>query len=405
MVFNLITNDYDFSQQYLFDNEIGQLPFNKELIQQDECFLARPIANFLYTPLSLSSHLVVKLLMRQELEIKILAVFIATVLFFLTVPIALIGVAIQLIFDKSDSDYTINLSKKILSNRLCDSTPSKLKIMTWNMALGPNYMTASNGLRTSRERLNEGVQHICSQQADIVCLQEVFDKEIEQDLVKKLTKKGYDCVHSVMPSKLGLGSGLFVAIRRNHKYMMKIDHISAWVFQQAGGMDWFANKSLLGLKLRISWKGGEKPLYLFNTHLQSGAGSSCKKHRKAQISSIMEKVKQFISKEEIQPTTILCGDFNVDKWNANGEYQETIEQLQPLFHEVMTVLPFRGTCVSSKRSENDSSPLPLFDYIFRDESSSKHAESQIVAQEKVISDHLALTTAIHITHTLSLTSS
>lgn len=190
---------------------------------------------------------------------------------------------------------------------------SALTFMTWNTGLGPGFISIDNRLKKPLERVDAVVETIKNQNPSVVALQELFDVEATEAVVKKLNDMGYDCIHSILSnSALGLSSGLLLAVKRDADVQMKIEEIKVWKFKNLVGLDQISNKGLLGVKIKISSREGtEKILNVFTTHLQASydeAGYG--EVRQAQISAMVDKINAWASKSDPLNGVVVCGDFN-----------------------------------------------------------------------------------------------
>ncbi len=213
------------------------------------------------------------------------------------------------------------------------SSGEALNVMTWNVGLGPAFMSATNGLAHPKERIGAIVEKIVEQEADIVSLQEVFDHEGTQELVKQLNEKGYNCVHSILTGGVTtLSSGLFFAIKRTKDDDLTIKDVKTWKFTNGVDSDWLSNKGLLGLKLKVKRHGAKKNMYVFNTHLQASYGKDGYSHvRKAQMAGIIKRIQEWTVNHT--ENVLLSGDLNfgaakVEVGDDDAEYDEQMKTLQ-----------------------------------------------------------------------------
>ncbi len=126
---------------------------------------------------------------------------------------AMIGVIFELIAIKFNSnEYEITISKLDTDAK---SKFNPMVLLTRNVALLPTVISNFTNLRPTSERLpeviNSIVQSPTAQDVDVLCLQEVFGKQISDKLVSELSSKFKYFIHNVAPGKVGLESGLFFA--------------------------------------------------------------------------------------------------------------------------------------------------------------------------------------------------
>lgn len=190
----------------------------------------------------------------------------------------------------------------------------QLKIMSWNTGLGPGFMSIDNCLKIPAERVLSILKTIDDQNPHIIALQEVFDVDAIEAMVKQLNEKGYDCIHSILStSPIALSSGLLLAVKRESSIKLRLEKVRIWQFKNLADMDVFSNKALLGVKIQVLGKGKvEKSLFIYNTHLQSSYGPrGYGEVRLQQVIAIVKKINDWIRTNH--DNVILCGDLNFAK--------------------------------------------------------------------------------------------
>lgn len=206
-------------------------------------------------------------------------------------------------------------SPKPISNVGIDVKDQKkyLTFMTWNTGMGPGFMSIDNRLKKPLERVDSLIETIKGQNPSVIALQELFDGEATEEVVKKLNELGYDCIHSVLSTKaMGLSSGLLLAVKREADVKIKIEEIKVWKFKNLEGADSLSNKGLLGAKITINANNGlEKNLNIFTTHLQASyddAGYG--QVRQEQISAMVNKINTWTAQSDRMNGVVVCGDMN-----------------------------------------------------------------------------------------------
>ncbi|MFT5319344.1 MAG: exonuclease III, partial [Chlamydiales bacterium] len=183
-----------------------------------------------------------------------------------------------------------------------------IKVITLNTALMPEYISTLNNMRPPYERAHEIARRLLMLDADLICLQEVFDHPSTEALSEELKSKYPFIIHSVAPRWLGLNSGLFIA----SKYEM-IDP-TFWHFDTLSGGDLYANKGVLSVSLLVT---GRKVIQVFNTHLQAQNG------RWKERLVALEQIKSIVSKRMFENShtigSLVCGDFNVAPLTDEGD--------------------------------------------------------------------------------------
>ncbi|XP_052816477.1 sphingomyelin phosphodiesterase 5-like isoform X1 [Mya arenaria] len=150
-------------------------------------------------------------------------------------------------------------------------------------------------------------------ETDFLCLQEVFDRDYMNILIKELRKVypyivydvGYSCPKR---NYCGLNSGLTVA----SKY--EIEAVSFKPYTTKCGFCAIVGKGLLMLKVILEKGKHKKVGFIFNTHLQAFQGD--KPVVQSQLSEILACTREFradnAGPDEHVMFDILCGDFNID---------------------------------------------------------------------------------------------
>jgi exonuclease III len=224
------------------------------------------------------------------------------------------------------------------------------KVMTWNIGLGPAFMSYENGLNPPDSRVDPILKMIREQNPNVLALQEAFDGQSTAAIVKKLNEEGYDVIHSVLNGYY-LPAGLVLAVKRNGNIKFTLDEIKVWEFTNLTGGDELSRKGIVGVKLRYSEGNSEKELLLFNTHLQASyAWKGYANVRAEQVVGITKLINQWKANCS-NANVILCGDMNfsaqpiVNTDNEN-EYSEHIHQM----HEADLVDPYEGGQFNGKGS-------------------------------------------------------
>lgn len=191
-----------------------------------------------------------------------------------------------------------------------------MKLMTYNVGAGPAFMCAANGLREPLQRVDGVVDKICKSNADVVCLQEVFDEEFAEALIKKLQSKKYK-YFVYRAGKTGsfwqLNSGLMIASKT------LITQPEFYQFKNGVGEDSLAKKGLLKTTI--------KGINVFNTHLQAGGHNPKATARINAHTKQMEAIKQKIT---LSNKAVIAGDFNIGPnlkklWKAKANFLNTYQ--------------------------------------------------------------------------------
>jgi len=173
--------------------------------------------------------------------------------------------------------------------------------------------------RDSISRANKVAEILRESDYDIICLQEVFDNEVREILVRKLEQQ-YPFI--IEKSKYHFpclldnvnwlqDSGLFFA----SKY--KILWHQFVPFLNCEGLDSLAFKGTLGTCIQISDDSQKEPksLMVFTTHLNAHHSETALKQ--------LDEIMSFINQQNYT-NLVLCGDFNIDE--RGGNYNELISK-------------------------------------------------------------------------------
>lgn len=170
-----------------------------------------------------------------------------------------------------------------------------MRIISWNIAALPYPF---NHFKNDDERIKNIINIINQLDADIICLQEVFDTKVKLEICRGLYN--YKCFTSNANTCFGLNGGLLTAIRNDYIVISKL----FYRFKNSTGEDRFGNKGILKLTLNINGK----LLSIYNTHLQANAKYCCFGDNVKIRNKQLEELKSFIDNND----KIICGDFNTN---------------------------------------------------------------------------------------------
>lgn len=241
----------------------------------------------------------------------------------LSIPTAIFtapGALLQAVGTKMSNNFGFSpASPKTLESAKISSQSAELKCMQWNVCMGPGFMALDNRVELSTKRVNGIFDQIVSHDPSIVTLQELFDGEATELLVKKLNDAGYDCVHSILStSPISISSGILLAVKRDSGFKLNLEDIKIWKFKNLAGADSHANKGVLAAKVNVTSQDGKKErvINVFTTHLQASyeeAGYG--EVRLEQVSAIADKVNSFTKPKDGRSQSdnqgvIFTGDMN-----------------------------------------------------------------------------------------------
>jgi len=195
------------------------------------------------------------------------------------------------------------------------STDAKQKILTnnftmlsWNVCCIPGgYAITDGGITPWSNRIDWIIDTIKSKNADIICLQEIFDIQTANILTDKLGNDYCYFYVNIGPKLIGLSSGLFVASKFN------IDGADFYPFGNAAlnGRAKFSNKGFFYFSIASN---NNKKIGIYATHLQHSEipAEPTKKEiiaRQIEMDMIIQKMSDNINQDDM---IVLTGDLNMD---------------------------------------------------------------------------------------------
>lgn len=224
-------------------------------------------------------------------------------------------------FDLPSAPFEVR-EGKVAARTNCD----KLSVLTYNVCgLFDETPLIFGGVLPWKQRIERIVQTIESSEADVVCLQEVFDEELEEALYERLKEK-YASFYTMIaprylgfkPSTYGVRSGLMVFSK------FPVDNAR---FDTISAENPYVNRGLFSFdvagKVRIA-----------TTHLAAFRTPKLIKKRLEQITTVTELLQSMGEKKPV----LLCGDLNIamtsgepaeqfinEKYKTNY-YAETVTQ-------------------------------------------------------------------------------
>jgi endonuclease/exonuclease/phosphatase family metal-dependent hydrolase len=218
------------------------------------------------------------------------------------------------------------------------------------------------------KRVDGIAQKILGSNADVVCLQEVLDAELAEQMKQKLQAKYKHIYYHIGGSSYRLGSGLFVASQ------FPIGNFAFTPFATEGiGQFKMHYKGFVSGTIQ----GADKKLSFIATHTCAGSPEASKNVREKQIQQIQAFAKKKMS--------ICIGDFNVDR---NGNEWEN-SSLKTQFRRDETFTDFTATDkYKYEMFDNDPAPAPQekLDDVCQPKNGSFNISAQVFNSES-LSDH------------------
>jgi hypothetical protein len=192
---------------------------------------------------------------------------------------------------------------------------TSFSLYSWNVCcIGGGYSITDGGVVPSPERIDEIIEKIIRQDADVNCLYEVFDIQTAHRIAEKLKNHGYSEFYFNIgkPTMYGLTSGILVA----SKYKIQKPEFTAFPKDMLVGRTKNVAKGVFAFDLDSQ---GHSFARIHATHLQHSEQpiSPTKDElaaRKRQMELIVEKIKTVRDR-----SIVVTGDLNLD----DREYQSS----------------------------------------------------------------------------------
>jgi endonuclease/exonuclease/phosphatase family metal-dependent hydrolase len=190
--------------------------------------------------------------------------------------------------------------------------PNEIKLCSFNTALLPDSVNEIKGQATGghcysfipgslEERVDNIAREIIRVDADIVCLQEVFDPRAARLLKERLSAIYPNLAYNVNPKVFYFNSGLMTL----SKY--SIHKAKFHEFEAKTGIDTVSGKGFLYVK--ISLENGQQ-IVIYNTHMNSDIGA-LGEWRDDVDATRDQQLDRMMGHARKHPEHILCGDFNM----------------------------------------------------------------------------------------------
>ncbi|MBI3236551.1 MAG: endonuclease/exonuclease/phosphatase family protein, partial [Chlamydiales bacterium] len=283
-----------------------------------------------------------------------------------------------------------------------EAKKGKFSVFSANIICFPGELPyLYGGISPWKGRIDSIVKKILASQADLICLQEVWDPEAMRMLVD-LLKGNYsyfvyevgDPAGTLQVDRMGYNSGLFIASK------LELEEIDFRLFKRSIPEN--SKRGMLSCVCRL----GESRVAFITTHLQHGDEEEMKRVRKEQLLSCHARLDELIGKGA-NAWGFLAGDLNVDSFSK--ELEES--RMGELFVLNRVLLPKEKAATATNyftdlvrtpvdRRKDVAVSLELLDYCIRPASCLKRASSvqrriplfSVDAPSSALSDHHALLT-------------
>ncbi len=192
------------------------------------------------------------------------------------------------------------------------SISNKFKVLTANVLCFPEQFSYFfGGVSPWANRIDSIVAKIISSQADVVCLQEIWNGKIGKALAEKLKKRFnyfiYDAGNqygTLSPEEIGFNSGLFIASK------IPLDTVSFIPFTRMKPMIAGIKRGAIRAKITV----GDAKWTMVATHLQAGCDDDEEQIRKDELAECVE----FLGSDP----GFIIGDLNINAFS--NEFQTSI---------------------------------------------------------------------------------
>lgn len=198
-----------------------------------------------------------------------------------------------------------------------ESSPDHLSVLTYNTQMMPLIAGAVDRLNQPDVRVTVIPSTIAT--FDVVVMQELFDKDLRETMVKGMSATyPYHTVVVGEHSEKMLTGGVMIFSR------WPITYEKDWVYIAGSGLDDLAAK---GVAYAVINKLGKR-YHVFGTHLEAGVSDSFEQVRVQQL----REMSHFISDQNIPDTepVIMAGDFNIDRDSREADPMKQTLQALPL---------------------------------------------------------------------------
>ena len=193
-------------------------------------------------------------------------------------------------------------------------------------------------------------QLLASSDYDVIVFQEAF-RQKSCKMISQLLESAYPFQAGPANQKLfslKTNSGIWILSR------LPIEDIHSIIFKTRHGMDAMSRKGALMAELKIN----NNPLQIVGTHLQNSGGFW---RRQSQCAEIYQRLLKQYQRPGVPQ--ILCGDFNINRYGSEDDYQSMLQTLDANDEELRNEKRY-----SYDRTTNDLQVEPgkqrdLIDYI------------------------------------------
>lgn len=222
------------------------------------------------------------------------------------------------------------------------------------------------GVKPWAERLDSVANRILSLDADIVCLQEVFERKAALELFNSLKKRYTHFYLHIGPknfglshSSAGLSSGLFVASK------IPLTNPCFVSFEKKNEN---VNRGFFHFDVIL---GSEPVAHIYTTHLEAFNDAMSQENRKDQLLTMLQTMQSKDMTDKKDTPQIICGDLNIP-WGSSEAAEKILKThftdtysntIQKLSYDNRTYVDFTDFWWKAQGDVNGFSPKPeILDY-------------------------------------------
>lgn len=249
----------------------------------------------------------------KELAIRVLRSLLCIALL-PCILLGITGIGLQSIASFASREFVLICPNEQLP--ASDAAMKKLKIGTFNAYMMPSWISIFiHNYSLSRERVQAAAQGVLESDVDVLCVQEMFDKEATDQFMALIKHKYPYIIYNVPSSSLKLGSGLLIASK------FPIENPQYWEHSIKIGTERLSSKGTIAATIRVS---SNQKISVFNTHLEAGLDDPVQAIpcRVRQLQDIQDHAKEY--SQESHPS-FLCGDMNIPSNDGSADLTKLTE--------------------------------------------------------------------------------
>jgi phospholipase C len=279
------------------------------------------------------------------------------------------------------------------SQPVTESSPQKIKVLSWNIYMLPSWIGHQNRLRA--KAIAKVLTH---SDYDVVVFQEAFCPMARRKIREGLAKE--------FPYSVGPGNQKFLSLRINSGIWIfsKYPIVSSRsiVFENKKGSDALSRKGALLVELDV--KGNR--IQVVGTHLQNAGDDRL---RQLQCQEVHQKL--LLPFTKTGTPQLICGDFNVNKYRSTESYLHMLTSLEANDGELKGERKFSYDRLNNDLKAEPGQDQDLIDYILIRENQSwvPSMQREIVAiksrwnkDHEDLSDHYSMLAEITFSNNLHL---